>query len=1630
MAKINPKLNLNKTPQVAENNSLIFAKNIRLLADGTIGRDAGISPLNLNYSSLGTKYSNKKADAERRIGQLRNELYHLGDVTDLYKVIVDAIVANYAEWDDNINNYPEELNPDFIYDRYGVDLSVPGYEYITSYAQLLVAFDNIERLGIPKINESVWTAYVNTLNNGHTTDASAIFKATNLNFNLYKDAVTSIESNQELSVLISRQEIESIDIGYFAYIYNLVVYFGPIFNEALSKAQDDAYKNTSIRRLELEAAIKQLEKEIASYNHYKDLFTWSSFNIVGLIPDNRDFYIFIYATLSDNSKKSFIIKYSEDTKQIDVCNCNWNYSGGVINGNVNVSLNGDTIINICEYLDDAIEIPFKSINLTDSDYTDNESIYTQAPEVPVANLKFINYYTNNIPAGVYQFFIRYKIRNNFYTKWFPVSSELFAGVVQLEAANQGQLKYYKETIDSDKSFVLQLDLSDNDDNNAVKYEEFQLGFLLSHDGSTVARKYKHYVCNNGVIIYFDYNTEYIEEIETTELLDNPYSISNVKNIAYFKNKLYIANYKENNTNIDFSSYAKNISLGFKVIDTQNTTGYKYKNFNATIRGYHSGNKLVSLVNGTTKTVADLVYDTIDNDAKQDLSNNSLETELLAVYGNDHIVVDYRSQLSDYFYSNVSRNSVYDTIVSILGRDVITTGRQAEPKRNEVLRAEFLHDTSISIDNNYNWKLNGTLYNTFQDCINAILGVDIRTGDILGANDKSLLSTDTSVPDLNVDVKTITIEYYYPHHYYVDGQYVSKTGVEYQIVINFDLSNIKLPKSGLAEYNIKSLVPYQTYKFYIHYGNKFNEFTNGHYVGTIDLDLNTNTALASNANYKSAILAHKAILPTFGDIDNPIQYPEGYDRCFFSIVKVKNNVAEIFNIEAETNYREYDGKKVYSGDCIELDTRLLTEITNIPVVSTVTKAKHEIIGNYHSSFDSTNIKFFGDVGRIALNTEDTISDFTTGLTFVKINFNINEQYAQLIKCTPYITGTTYNPEDTHNLNLTGYICDVSKLNRQAHTYVAANDVYKLSRYAQGVTTPDSKISLTEYTKNDFEQGVDSRPAFINFVNSLQTIKTIYSNYNLNFLSLQITPNKAVKTLTEERTVTDGNVQTKQYDRATYWLSIFQSLELSDIYKLESTFRDYIKPLFNLYNSNITSKTIFDNTIRSSILIGDEEKVNIYQFNGTDYYNVPTDKGIITNLAAVGETIIVHTRHSIYKFSGYNTITANGGEEVQVKEAEVFDTGIANVFGSEYGFAGLVHRNEALVTQDGYIFYDADAKVVYLYGDDIKITKLSDSIQKLFDYSDIENINFANDYYNDRIFFNILFTTGKFVTLTFHLNTKTFISLHDFDYDKSFNTKVGCYFIKNNQIYKIDNKTVGYSLLTADDNLYPYYTSTVDNNKCAIVDIIFNDGYELPKVLDSISYICNKIYSFASSWNRNVDIASYAELADTAKYAMKEINGNNVLILSPNAPSRPGAPAIYSPRHDAVLGEVSLTKRFMAEEYMNRAYPGYKLRIYTDCSATDLMQVDTPANTKSITDVQSYKLPRFNKGVWSLNYFRDILNANDLYGYLDQYDDGRSAASMKSDDNSLIYGKYFVARFIFNSSDNFKLENIIFNCKSYE
>lgn len=197
----------------------------------------------------------------------------------------------------------------------------------------------------------------------------------------------------------------------------------------------------------------------------------------------------------------------------------------------------------------------------------------------------------------------------------------------------------------------------------------------------------------------------------------------------------------------------------------------------------------------------------------------------------------------------------------------------------------------------------------------------------------------------------------------------------------------------------------------------------------------------------------------------------------------------------------------------------------------------------------------------------------------------------------------------------------------------------------------------------------------------------------------------------------------------------------------------------------------------------------------------------------------------------------------------------------------------------------------------------------------------------------------------------------------------------------------------------------SNICSYLDVIYNNDYNNSKSLESINYILNYFDN---------------------RYSLNAKNIYNV-----------------------------------AEDGLRRRYAGYYLDVYTDETQAINLKLsdssnDTDENNKDAFNYyDDYKFAKFDKGSWNFNYFRNGFNGgnNELsetelvracnYIYYNPStkqnevhviteEDLKNSPLYKSDNRSLIYGKYIVARFIFNNDTaehRFKLENITFNTSAY-
>ena len=1403
---------------------------------------------------------------------------------------------------------------------------------------------------------------------------------------------------------------------------NSLVNYKTILNRIISDIED----STKAENVENYILLSYTHLNWISGKEIKDennnvIASKGTYKIVGIIPNSNEFYIFINGTCSrgtDSNNKdiietyNFIICYDEKEDRFYPCNCNWNWSGGTITGCVINNLLGEKILNIGEKNASTL-VPLKCINLNNSTIGDDERIYTQTANIPITNLNYIGSFSYVIPNGVYQFFVRYKIRENFYTDWFPASKELFAGNKNVTNTSFGTVKFVNTHRDSDNSFKFSVEHLFID--QKYNYESFQIGFIISHDDAIIARAWKHFDFNVNTI-NFDYNARDAYEIEVVDLLKSAYQLYDVGNITSFKNKLYVANYKETDFNENYQDLANEI--GIEITDQSSASGY---GGNAIIERIVNGKKVIAglkvgeeeyLFSGDNGIIYKLLnLNTYDNISIKDVIDDAIKLNErgyvscvarqwdITISGDKESLEfakdKFRNQFSGNYYSNFSYTNLIKKI-KVDGRYINIVQDKTELLNNILSviynKTRYLNENCVFINNSgvEDQQIDIEIIRSCSYDYTQWVSEGIEPDNLETENDSGINRPSNSTIGSNNEgyYKTTTI----------DSSYTQTISLR----LLGDRSKYKATDSALL-LGYTTLIPYQKYKFYIHYVKQNGEITNGYYCNGITGGIKT-------APYKSTV--DSIIFPKFTNI----KLPKGYVACFFSIVHVENTVATVFNISINNYYGE--------ASCMDINVGFMPGSDNMTIKQGYTEGNVEDSVNpdfptdsiepqtdtetteiktntakYYYSSDASNIRYFGADGVIRFDKD---SDITSGkIAYLVNNYTISDaEDIQLTKCTPFINPNTLSKvSDTStenvyssfdDMNLLGFICAISPLNRDRTIkyYTDGSSVY-IKKNIENPAEPGDYFSLVEL-KNHLQDATTYEEQITALSITYTNIEYVYSNYNLNYLGLNEDPIETYKTYYNNKSEDTTNTT---LSAGSIVLRLFKSLMMSSTYMLPAMYKTYTKKTYSIYKRN--EITEFNNTIRASKLEGDESSINIYKFEPNDYYNVPTNRGLIVNLISVGDAILVHTEDSMFKFSGSNTIQSSDGE-IQPTETNVFDTGVSEVFGSDFGFAGLQYKNDHIVTEKGYIFFDRDSRIVYMYSGQGQIVKLSDSIEKLFRHRPIKNIRFANDYYNNRFFMSILFyedyiTTedGKEVikqryypvTLSFNFteDVKSFVSLHDFYYDYAFNTKTKCYFLASDRqdICIIDKEHKGCytkleltndklylqrkeiaTIVLADNDIVGTTTTTYNINLYdSIVDIINNSNYEDVKTLNAINWCGNKI----TSEFRNIDKSN-----------------------------------------DVTLNMV---------EEVNDTVPCKYIRIYSDTCMSDLLPCIARSNDKSISSTDYTKYPFYNQGTWSFNYFRNILNAKN------------NRNPLSGDNNSLIEGKYFVVRFVFDT--DFKLETLYLN-----
>lgn len=314
-----------------------------------------------------------------------------------------------------------------------------------------------------------------------------------------------------------------------------------------------------------------LSKDTLAFQNEPALVNFVSiagFTLVGFIACNEEFVLFGVEN-NDESVIYRIDKYTEQLSDENKCKTNWKWQGGEVFGTFTYNVNNELIIAISER-GTSSDCPLKIINLDRDKYIEgsDDNIYTLTPNIPKANMIDIEYVLGNrIKKGKYNFFIKYHIEDIYETGWFPIGVPVFIydnlssneikplieeniqvvgdiddnGVPkELARKNIKFGDYYnKDDEYTNNNVLLDLEIFDT-----LKYTHYTIGYIVNTTAGIEGCKTTKFNINTNKIQIGIYS----EPISIDELTINHFNIYNVNTLCNYKNRLYLANYKEENRN--------------------------------------------------------------------------------------------------------------------------------------------------------------------------------------------------------------------------------------------------------------------------------------------------------------------------------------------------------------------------------------------------------------------------------------------------------------------------------------------------------------------------------------------------------------------------------------------------------------------------------------------------------------------------------------------------------------------------------------------------------------------------------------------------------------------------------------------------------------------------------------------------------------------------------------------------------------------------------------------------------------------------------------------------------------------------------------------------------------------------
>lgn len=297
-------------------------------------------------------------------------------------------------------------------------------------------------------------------------------------------------------------------------------------------------------------------------------------------------------------------------------------------------------------------------------------------------------------------------------------------------------------------------------------------------------------------------------------------------------------------------------------------------------------------------------------------------------------------------------------------------------------------------------------------------------------------------------------------------------------------------------------------------------------------------------------------------------------------------------------------------------------------------------------------------------------------------------------------------------------------------------------------------------------------------------------------------------------------------SSVWTNLITDTETPDFYDnyIVANTDFIVKNVTNnvsIYNNTIADES-FPTTVISTNQINEESPVEgLRTFLPLNYYEMPKNRGEITNLESIGKTLIIHHEDGLYRTISEVRLDPSQ-TNVVIGSGKIFDIEPEELVASKNGFAGLINHTAGLITRAGYVFVDAKRKKIFLLSD--KLEEISAFGMKNYFYDNIATTDkFAlgfDEKYNRVLIAN---KTKEWIW-SFNVENKTWTSSHDWDGTPE-------------------------SILSLSNELYSYYDGSLfkhnnpsscglyydQNNEVeSYIDFVFNESPTLNKLLQSISW----------------------------------------------------------------------------------------------------------------------------------------------------------------------------------------------------